>query len=174
MGNKKTNKRGGINFLGEHVVGIIVAILCIIVLLFIGYKVYSIFSEKTELEKSETNLKAIKTEIELVKNSPGINFRELIIYPVKKWVLRSYSEGFPESKCYGKASCLCMCQEGNCAQNNQKVCYAFEHKVVILTSYSYAIFDYPNTIGFSKAAEGLKIYKQEDLIIIEKIEVGKQ
>ena len=172
MKTNKINKKG-VSFLGEHVVGIIIAILCIIILLFIGYKVYSIFSEKTELEKSETNLKAIKTEIEIVKNSPGINFRELIIYPVKKWVLRSYSENFPDSKCYGKASCLCMCQEGNCASNNQKICYAFDYKTMILTNYKYAIFDYPNTIGFSKAAEGLKIYKQENSIIIERIVVEK-
>jgi len=169
------NKKGEISFLGEHTLGIIVGVLCILVLIVIGWKVYDLFSNKTDLEKAETNFKLIKGEIELVMTSDTIDSGDIIIYPVKDWVLRSYSADFPQAECYGKKSCLCICEDGSC-YGVSKYCEGFDFEVNIPQSYSddgyvYSTV-YANAIGFTKSAEGLRISFQRDKIIIEQIQDG--
>ena len=176
---KNKNKRGEISFLTEHVLGIVVSVLCLIVLIIIAVVVYNMFSEKSDLEKAQNNFKIIKGEIELVKNSPGVNSGQIIVYSPLKWVLRSYSQGFPKSECYGTKSCLCTCQDKSC-EGVQKICEGFPYEIVINSSYTNSNLynygpitintdTYPNTIGFLKPAEGLRIYNQDNKIIITQI-----
>jgi hypothetical protein len=183
MKNKKIskylNEKRAVSWFSEHVMNIVVAIGCIIILLFVGVKMYGLFSEKTELEKAEGNLKLIKERIELLKNSPETNSMEIIVYPPKNWVLRSYIDAFPLAECYSQQGCLCLCQDGTCANNVPKICYGFDYKVEIPQSFAVprawynpgrivsSPTTYNNAIGFLKAAEGLKVYKSDNKILIE-------
>ena len=165
------NKRGEINFLGEHTLGIIIAVICIIILLFIGYKVYGLFSEKTDLEKAESNFKLIKGEMEIIKSSPAVNATgNIIVYSTKGWVLRSYFNEFPETECYGKKFCLCLCQDGTC-YGVSKVCEGFDYEIIINSDYIDSGYVtsvvYPHSIGFLKPTEGLKINSWDNKIFIE-------
>lgn len=175
--NHKISKKAEISFLGEHTLGLIVAVLCIIVLIFIGVKIYNLFSEKSDLDKAESNLKLIQGEIELIKTSTTANVNgSIIIYSPKGWVLRTYNNNdFPQAECYGGKSCLCLCQDGTCT-GVQKVCNGFIYSVEISSNYKDSGYVYstvyPNSIGFLKAAEGLKIYSQNDKILIEQIQNG--
>lgn len=179
------NKKGEVKFLGEHTVGIIISILCIIILMVIGYKIYSLFSEKSDLERAEGNLKVVKERIQMLKDSPGVDSIEVLIYPPLKWVLRSYDDKYPYAECYSKKSCLCLCRDGTCADNVPKVCYGFDYFVEIPSNFEVPykkldprqlVFDaksYDNSIGLYKSVEGLKIYKSgNSKIEIEQIVVN--
>jgi hypothetical protein len=178
---KNKNKRGEISFLTEHALGIIVSVLCLIVLIIIAVVVYNMFSEKSDLEKAQSNFKIVKGEIELVRDSPGVNSGQIIVYFPLKWVIRSYNQGFPKSECYGTKSCLCTCQDKTC-EGVQKICEGFPYEIEINSSYTNSNWynygpirfntdTYPNAIGFIKSAEGLRIYNQDDKIIITQIRV---
>lgn len=176
---KYLNEKRGASWFAEHVMNIVVAIGCIIILLFIGVKMYSLFSDKTDLEKAEGNLKLIKERIELLKNSPETNSIEIIVYPPKNWILRSYIDAFPLAECYSQQGCLCLCQDGSCANNVPKICFGFGYKIEIPQGFEVprawynpgrlvsSPATYDNAIGFSKAAEGLKVYNSDDKILIE-------
>jgi hypothetical protein len=179
----KINKRGESgSFLAEHVLGIIVAVLCIVFLIVLAVIVYNWFSEKTDYDKAESNIKLVYDEIDLIYKSTGNNVGNIIIYPPIKWVLRSYTNSFPQTECYGKTSCLCICEAVTC-EGVQKICYGFDYKVEVISTlvsssgrswydprrYFVNPDEYPNAMGFSQPAEGLKIYKQEDKIIVEQI-----
>lgn len=179
------NKKGDIKFLLEHIVGVIISILCIIILIGIGYKIYNMFSEKSDLEKAEGNLKVVKERIQMLKDSPSVDSIEVIIYPPTKWILRSYNDKYPYAECYSKKSCLCLCKKGSCANNVPKVCYGMDFVVEIpssfevpaawydLSQYFYEAITYENSIGLYKSAEGLKVYKSDNSkIIIEQIIVN--
>ncbi len=167
-----------VNWFGEHVINIVIAVGCIVVLIFVGVKIYNLFSDQSELQKAESNLKLIKERIELFKNSADVNSMEILVYPPKNWVLRSYIKAFPEAECYSKQSCLCICQDGSCANNVPKSCYGFDYKVEITGSFEVPrswynperyIFNpttYENAIGLSKAVEGLNVYKDNDGVLI--------
>jgi hypothetical protein len=173
------NKRGDLSFLTENTLGLIISVLCIIVLIIIAVVVYNLFSEKSELDKAESNFKMIKGEIELLRSSSESDTGQVIVYSPKNWILRSYSTGFPKSECYGMKSCFCTCKEIDC-EKDQKVCEGFPYEIYINSSYTASNFynygpitfnmnTYPNTIAFLKPAEGIKIYKQGENITIEQV-----
>jgi len=175
-------KRG--DFLGESVAGIVTSVACIVVLIIIAVVVYNLFSEKSDLDKAESNMKLISGEMEIIQAGNSSTVGNLIIYPPQNWVLRSYSDTFPKTECYGKKSCLCICQAVSC-EGVQKICYGYNYDLEITNSYTISkswynpgkyLFnpeEYPHAIGFTKAAEGLKIYKQENKIIIEQVVTNK-
>ena len=168
----KKNKKGDITFFGENVLGIIIAVLCLIVLIIIAVAVYNIFSEKSDLEKAQNNFKLIKGEIELIKDSKGINSGQMILYPPKNWALRGYYSSFPQTECYGKKSCLCICQTLKC-DGAQKYCEGFDYYVDISTVYvdkGWTSSDYyGSTIKFTNSAEGLNVSKYGDNITISEV-----
>lgn len=177
--NKYMRGKKGATWFSEHVMNIIIAVGCIIVLIFVGVKIYNLFSDKTDLEKADSNLLLIRERIDLLKNSPNVDSAEVIVYPPKNWILRSYIDAFPMSECYSKQGCLCLCQDGSCANNVPKTCYGFDYKVEIPASFEVPrswynpgryIFNpttYENAIGLSKSVEGLKIYKSDDRVLVE-------
>ena len=184
INKRKKNKKAEIDFLGEHVLGIIISVLCIIVLLFIAVVVCNLFSQKSDLDKAISNFNLVQGEIQLIKTSNGINSGQIIVYFPIGYVLRSYSNGFPKTECYGSKSCLCICEAASC-EGVQKSCNGFPFEVEINTSYTASKSWYnpgkyitnpdliTNAIGFTKAAEGLRIYKEDDKIIIEQVQTNK-
>ncbi len=183
MAKKYLRRKGEISFLGMHISNLIIAIVCIIILLAVGNKIYWMFSEKSDLEKAETNLKVLMERIQMLKDSSGENSAELFVYFPINWVLRSYSRDFPKAECYTKQSCLCICQKPDCANNIAKVCNGLDFIVEVPQSYEAArswynvgklFYDptvYPNAIMFEKAVEGLELSKSETdkKILIEKM-----
>lgn len=184
MRQRKKNNKGmkgkrGVSWLSEHIMNIIIAVACIIILIAVGWKIYNLFSDQTDLQKADSNLKLIKERIDLLKNTLNADSIEVLVYPPKNWVLRSYIESFPQAECYSKQGCLCLCEDGSCANNVPKTCYGFEYKAEIPGKFEVPrswynpgryVFNptiYENAIGLSKAVEGLKIYKSNDMILIE-------
>lgn len=174
MAKNNKNKKAEISFLGMHVSNLIISVICIIILLAVGYKIYDMFSEKTDLQKAESNLKLIMERVQMIKDSAGLNSAEILVYLPNKWVLRSYSDSFPQAECYSKQSCLCICQSPTCANNVPKVCYGLDYAAEIPGTYIdkgwTSSDEYPNTIIFEKAAEGLKISKLNEKVLIEKMQ----
>jgi hypothetical protein len=178
---KHWKKKGDISFLGMHVSNLIIAVICIIILIGIGYKIYDMFSEKTDLEKADSNLKLVLERLKLLKNTIGINTSEVLVYSPKDWLLRSYNGEFPQAECYSKVTCLCLCKKVTCANNVPKVCEGLDFLVEIPSSYvvprswynpGKLFYDptvFPNTIILEKAVEGLKLSKSNEKIIIEKV-----
>lgn len=159
---RKMNKKGdGIGWLGEHTFNIVIAVVCLLILIGVGYKVYAFFSDKSELDKASENLKLVKIKIDSIK-SLGTGSEEAIVYFPQGWFLRSFSSNFPlgEGECLGKKSCLCACKNTNCDSSGSRVCYGFDFITEVISS----------PIIFEKSAEGLRIFKDIDIIKIEHIE----
>jgi len=183
MKKKKTNRymkgKRGVGWFSGHLLNLFVAVGCILILIAVGWKIYNLFSDQTDLQKADSNLKLIKERIDLLKNSVNTDSIGILIYPPKNWVFRSYVDAFPEAECYSKQGCLCLCEDGSCANNVPKTCYGFDYKVKIPASFKVPrswydvrklVFNpttYENAIGLSKAVEGLKVYKSNDMILIE-------
>ncbi len=183
MAKKRKCKKAEISFLGMHISNLIIAVVCIIILLVIGSKIYGMFTEKSDLEKAEKNLKVITERLQMLKDTPGVNSAELLVYLPSNWLLRSYAVDFPDAECYSRQSCLCICQNPTCANNIPKVCNGLDFLVEVPASYEvsqswYEVWKYfstatvyPNTIMFEKSVEGLKLSKSDSngKILIEKM-----
>ena len=88
---------------------IIIAVLCIILLIYLAVSLYGLFKNKTEREQARETLKQIIDEITTAKDT-GKERQYLVIAP-KGWYLVSYvKEKSTPTICKGE-SCLCMCPE---------------------------------------------------------------
>lgn len=97
----RTNKKALL--LGEHVVNIIVAVLCILVLIYLGIQVYNLYLRANqEKEEAKYTLEQIVDKINGLTEGEKRDY--LVINP-KGWVI-VYSE-----EC-GEGKCLCSCEKG--------------------------------------------------------------
>lgn len=100
--NKKNKK--AFELLGNHTVNIIVSILCILVLIYIGAKIY--FYEETDLKKAESSVNEIITKMnELKENEIG---KAMVVSPNNWFVMFFDSEHDMPTTCLGK-DCVCIC-----------------------------------------------------------------
>lgn len=127
---KKSKKAEG-NFLGEHAVNIIVAVICIVMLIALGVIIYNNFiANKIKLEQAQSTLDQIMNKISLLKNE-GDN-ESLLIYNPAGWAL-SYQDsmiaGERPAVCQTH-KCLCICLYSsdkktlfaNCDNTNTGIC----------------------------------------------------
>ncbi len=114
------NKKG-IEFLGGHVVNLVITVIVIVLLVFIGLKIYGLFvNEGTDLEQAQSQLLKVKEVADNTFENKEPGRIETFFSPAKNWFLRSFSESsadnlqdFPQS-CIGKIGCLCICDNLNC------------------------------------------------------------
>ena len=104
------NKRGD-EFM-EKVLSIIISVLCIILLIYLAVRFYSI--RKQDVEIARTNLENIKDKIDYLASQQEVNDLDYFITGPKNWALTSYEvvEGENEPRptaCLESRHCICMC-----------------------------------------------------------------
>lgn len=96
--NKKMNRRGF--FLGETTLKVIIAVLGILILVFLMYKLYDTFSGQDDLKKATATLDEVVQRVSIVQSQGGeIEFT--LVNPIN-WVLVSFASG--QNK-------LCVCEK---------------------------------------------------------------
>jgi len=157
------NKKG-LELLGKYTVGIFIGILCLVVLFILVGKLYTSYTQESDLEKARGNIVNIRSEIEALKLSDRIE-SDFISVQAEDWYLASYpSNGIvhPEGECLAKDSCLCMCNKANC--EGQKACQGFDFKVEVDGS----IKNLNNVIELDESILGLKLIEDGEDIKIRK------
>jgi hypothetical protein len=72
-------------FLGQKTLGIVIAIVCILILVYLGFQLYAAFlKDKTDLEKAELHLKKIG---EIIDDLGDGESGEYFLYSPEKWML---------------------------------------------------------------------------------------
>jgi hypothetical protein len=124
--NSIWNKKG-FELLGNHTVNIIIAVLAISVLVYLGFRVYGMFSGESEIEQSQNALNAISEKLNVIADE---GTAKILIFPPENWWLVS-GDKFPinDRECL-KKSCICFCEEGGC-DFNRKVCQGYDMNVVV-------------------------------------------
>lgn len=169
------NKNKKAFLLGEHVVNIIVAVLCILVLIYLGIQVYSLYLRSDqEKEKAKYSLEALSAKItNLFEDSSRQADSYNLINP-KNWFLKSFNTTDRDSakECYEK-NCLCLCAENDCGELNERECVNFDKSVRVSNIEYEAVLDediavYQNTIKITKVPMELKLNKTGEEILIMK------
>lgn len=155
----KLNRKGFL--LGEFTLKMLVAIMCIIILLFLLYKIYGNFTGKTELSQAESSINAIGEEISsaVLSNLP----RSYIVLNPKDWILVYFGEEMKKpEKCNGK--CLCICEnkafsglagwDMQTACNSQGVCKNVGYNIVGFTNQ---VISKPVALDIQKVDNGVSI-----------------
>lgn len=124
MINKKAVK-----FLGTHVVNLIITVIVIIILIYLGVKIYNLFTEKNELEKATIQLEKIIETINKVKGTE--TEIKVEIFSPENWFLVTFPLEFPYGECRGKKECLCICKGYECNNPNYIKCESFDFEVKV-------------------------------------------
>jgi len=135
MKNKKAE--GGNEFLGYRTVNwIITAIVVVILVAIIAELVLNYFdSEQTDLSRGEKTLDNVFNKINYVKDDAISD--SIIIYPPADWYLKSDDAHYvDDNECF-KKSCLCICENLDCAGEN-KACKGFDFEVEVEGSVTSA------------------------------------
>lgn len=132
---KLARKKGFL--LGEFTLKIIIAVVCIGILLFFLFSIYSMFSSKTNLQRASSTLSELSNKMSVL-TADGEEINYVLLNP-KNWVL-IYFEGISPllTQCSGN-KCLCLCEEKGTIFNRDQMklceengrCLAVENKVNI-------------------------------------------
>jgi len=173
--------------LGVKTVSWIIGILCLIILVGIGIKIYnSASSSKQELKKAELNLERIQNYIEIVEKNPGVE-KEFFIESISdkiEWSISAWPfNGNVPNECLEKfvyENCLCICLKPSMTITNwiknwkDYLSECNEKSKCIKANEKISTFDktsdtLPITIE-KKGVTSLKIYNQKSTgIVLEKI-----
>lgn len=128
---RKKSKKGAINLLGEHGMELIIAVLCILALVYLGYRVYSYVSDNSALEKADASLKIIAGYVDEVKSFGDI--KEFNIQGPKEWFVNSYYASHAPFLCEVGKDCICLCKKNDfntCSSKTSAVCKSFERDIL--------------------------------------------
>ncbi len=108
MENRNMKSKKADFLLGEHVVNILIAVLCIIVLIGLGVALLKIFTaDKQKIEQAQGELGRINEKLSASTNAE----QKYLITVVNGWWLFSDEHGL---LCDGEF-CLCICKEADCS-----------------------------------------------------------
>lgn len=174
------NKKGFL--LGDVIVKVVIAFLCILLLIIFGAKLFGMFSKENDSKKAENNLNLISDKIAYL-NSPEYteSFLYVTVFPPEKtgWFITSYNPGyFPEKQCDTKnfKSCLCICNSVYC--DGLKACNGFEQEIIVDSEASVPVAGgagtaamggvaiYRGVLEFKSSPQELKISKEDNIIKI--------
>ena len=180
---KIKNKKGSI-FLGEHTVNLVITVIAIVILLYLGFKILGIFTQKNELEKAGSQLEKISNVVKKVWESnieSNVDF-----FPIKFWFLRTFKDyDFPVGECRDNriVSCLCICEDVSCKNPSKRKCEGFEFNVKVDEVYleSKTVGDPGSGLGkvefieseeifkLREAIYELNIFKENDIVFIKEL-----
>jgi hypothetical protein len=107
--NKKAEEG---NFLGEHVLNIIIGVVCIVLLLFLAHIIYNLFTKSDDLRVAENNLKNFVSEYQSFYDDKSIQTKDFLIYGPKDWYLIIYLKGnldLPDKLYNSESDIACIC-----------------------------------------------------------------
>jgi hypothetical protein len=161
MIKRRLNKKGF--FLAEETMKILLAVICLLFLVFVLGKMYYSYSIGKEAQQAKDTLAAIEKEVNLVKSGEP---REIVIYspaPGKIegifnwWVLVGFNGAEKPTFCYEKGwnNCLCMCKNSYGWTNTQKekcdddkICVSLSDKKLV--TQPIELLDLPMTLSISQ------------------------
>jgi len=169
----------------ETVIKLLIAVICIGILMYLGYKIYDTFSSSEDVKKASSFIGELESKINAFKSSDLTEMTHMG-FPPNGWYLKNFDvfkEGHPANQCVGKfTSCLCICFEMDCSGNlftckgfrdSVVIDYTFKEKVIVSVSTlapgSVITYDHSGIIKLDAITE-LKIIKQDKLIKISKNE----
>lgn len=167
--------------LGEHIVNILIAVLCIIILIGVGVKLYNIYNER-ELNIARGHLNEISGLVESIKE--GVS-REYIMLTPEGWVLTAWPSHLsmlnidlsPDICLSNKwKNCICLCKTdrpektekvlADCNLNN--ICKEIKYNQFILSPASASV-NFPISVDKDLVADkkSLNIYlESKDKLVI--------
>ncbi|MFH1710878.1 MAG: hypothetical protein ABH840_01040 [Nanoarchaeota archaeon] len=188
------NKKGFL-LTAETVIKILIAVVCIGILIYLGYKIYDTLSSSDEEKKALSFIREFESKINAFKSS-DLTEMTYMGFPPTAWYMKSFdvfTQGHPANQCVGRfTSCLCVCSKVDCSEN-LVACKGFKDSIVIDYTYrdkqkgssgsipptTYGAIpsmpsttdsdSYPGIIKFDVITE-LKVKKQDKLIKISKNE----
>jgi hypothetical protein len=95
----------------EETLKIIVAVVCIVALVYLAFSLYGIFTQKKEVEQARATVTNIINKANVLKE--GATAPYLVESP-NKWYIVIFSRGLVEkmpAQCSVKETCLCMCNK---------------------------------------------------------------
>ena len=156
MKNKK-----GVEFLGEHVVNVIIAVIIIILLVIVGLKIYGLFvKEGQDIEQAKAQLIKIKEIVDETYATGQPQIIETFFTPAKGWYVRSFydfnpSEAhIPQGACLGQIGCLCICKDFSC--EGPHACIGTEYDLKFLAPHVVENLNDPNL----ESPGGITVYKE--------------
>lgn len=146
------------NFLEAETLKIVLAVICLGLLIFLGVKLYSLFTKQTAIEQARETLQQIVNRADSLEE--GMQNKFMITSP-QDWYLMLFNPGEPMPEdCDREKSCICICGDKSydgCNKNGVCKIIALEGKM------SYTCLD-ANMVGVGLLNKCLKIKIQEILL----------
>jgi hypothetical protein len=115
---KKTkNKKAESFLLGSVTLKLLIAIICLVILAYLGYLLYNSLIGDQDQKRAEEELEKLQKRIQIYLEQDTQETMNVMFFPPEAgWYFMSFQEGyFPEKQCVGRyESCLCLCKEITC------------------------------------------------------------
>lgn len=99
------NKKGFL--LGEYTLKVIIAVLCLLLLVYLLFRVYSNYDKKKDLDNA---VKSIESLIGKMNEARGNSPQSVTLLEPSKWILIYYKDKINRpGLCVG--SCICLCEK---------------------------------------------------------------
>lgn len=150
------NKRADIGILPGETLKIILAVICIVILIYLGFYLSNIFIDQKRIEQARSTLEQINIRAELLKENAKEDF--LYLAP-KDWFIKMQTLNFIK-ECKSDY-CLCLCDEDDCSDLN--VCKAGKKIFIIRDSNGGELksaLDAPLTFVIENKSDGYYITKK--------------
>jgi len=137
------NKKGFL--LGEHTVNIIIAVIALMILIYLGFKLSGFLKGESELERAGAHMDKIMEKIEKLEAQGG-GVDEYILYSPERWILAGFNPSITSAEplaCAGYENCICFCRLADSWKEQ-----ILEGKMFFLTSEDLA--DSCNELGICK------------------------
>ena len=159
----------------ETVIKILIAVICIGILMYLGYKIYDTFSSTENEKKASSFIGELESKINAFKSS-DLTEMTYMGFPPNGWYLKNFDvfkEGHPANQCVGKfTSCLCICFEMDCT-GKLYACRGFKDSVVIDYTYNESVpMAIPFPVSPSTIAPHPGIIQLQDIVELKVIKQG--
>lgn len=173
MQGKMRFAKKGEGMLEEETMKMVIAAICILALLYLGYLIYGIFNDNNERIQARAGLENIGL---FERGLYAGEIKTYLIESPKNWYLTSISK-LVKPECTGN-SCLCMCNEKDCS--DKYTCIPLKFKEILFdtkSSLSYylgqdysvkeSITSAPNYISLEKAPIEIKLSRKGESLLVE-------
>ena len=105
---KRADKRG-FELLGTHTIEIVIAVLCILVLIYAAFKFAGLLQGSSDLEKAKQNILVIDATLKSLKGKTESS--AILFGPTDWWVIAwPYQKEFPKPPQCKNGYCICICK----------------------------------------------------------------
>ncbi len=117
MKKRKLNKKADQFLLGTVSIKLLIALVCLVILIYVGALLYGVLVKDPETKTAEERLTDLQNKINIYSEQQTNQDLEVLFFPpTNEWVLVNFREGnFPEGQCVGRyENCLCLCKDLTC------------------------------------------------------------